>query len=978
MNLYNLVSSLNLTVGSKDFMYDNIKIISNYIDADYSLSKLKKGELSNIIEGLKTYLSKENDIDLDNDQIQIVESNINENQRIIAGAGSGKTTTILYRIKYLLDNFITPDRILVLTFNRDSAQNIRNRIKNIFGFDVYIKIYTIDAFCCKLFNKYHIDNTIFSLTEYCSIGLKIMKNFGPEISSQFKYIFFDEFQDVNDTQFNILKIFVDNGCYLTVIGDDYQNIYQFRGTNNYYMINFDRIIPHSKTYFLQNNYRSSQHIVQLANKSISFNQDKVDKIMNHIEKNISDNKPDLHISKLENDSYIYILNKIKDYILNHNYNYQDICILSRNGYPLKMMETELTKNEIPHIALITDKNSDDTKKLIEPGKLVLTTIHKSKGLEWSIVFILGLSHQHFPEHLNNNIKNIEEERRLFYVATTRCKKHLHFVSHTTEFPLSIFVKECIDHIHIINKNNKNNNFFGNNDVENNIKTIYGVTDLISLLNENDMEQLRNINLLPNILHDINFVYENKLSFSEDIKKNAFESDLGEFCDRYITLNIIKKLNYDFIDMDTEQIIKNSVHPKDKRIINLLCQDVNNLNLEKPFNYPDIVIDKIINAYKNIKSDSFNNKDIYWISLCRNFRLERRRLVYRDIYNLIEYNILLENNNDSINKRMNDYINIYSQHKNVYCKKQVKHKFKKDECLICGEIDMIDNNTIIDFKCSESEFKLEWLLQLLIYFFLLNNNSINKLCIINIMNGCEYVFQIPENYKTDENKTKLIDFLEKKIKNDQQSIRNVNKSIDQQLLINKTISQPIQQISHYVLNTNENIKNNFMVLDTETTDFNGDIIQLSYIIVDQQHNIIKTVNKYIKNRIPSKDTILIHGITVEKLRMVGCNFNDVIKEFISDLNNIDYIVGHNISFDLRIIIDNLRKFDIKIITNGQINYNIFKHFEIKDTYKLSHKKLEILYHDLFNKEIIDAHDALNDVLATFECYKVLSTNNNKFL
>jgi len=971
MSLYNLIASLNLNIGNKDFMYDNIKCISNYIDVENTLSKLKKGEISNIIEGLKNYLVKENEIVLDTEQINIVESNNYENKRIIAGAGSGKTTTILYRIKYLLDNFITPDRILVLTFNRDSAQNIRNRIKQIFGFDVYIKIYTIDAFCCRLFNKYNINNNIFSLSEYCSMGLKIMQEYGKDISSQFKYIFFDEFQDVNDIQFNILKIFVDNGCFLTVIGDDYQNIYQFRGTNNYYMINFDRIIPNVKTYFLKNNYRSSKNIVNLANTSISYNINKVDKIMVHIDKNINNIKPELIINQTEYNSYCFIINKIKDYI--SNYNYQDICILSRNCYPLKMMETELTKHDIPHIALITDKNSDDTKKLIEPGKIVLTTIHKSKGLEWSIVFIIGLSHQHFPEHLNNNIKNIEEERRLFYVAITRCKKHLHFISQPSEFPLSIFLKECINHIEIKNNTSKKlEDFLGGNDIETYTKKIYGVNELISLLNENDLEKLRNKNLIPNIFPEINIAYENKLTFTEDIKKNAFEPDLGEFCDRYITRNIIKNFNIDFIDIDTEQIIRDNIHSKDKMIVDLLTKDINNFNLEKPYIYPDIIIDKIINSYRKIKTNDYNNKDIYLISLCRNFRLERRRLVYRDIFNLIETNILNTINDNSLINRMDDYIKLYSKHKNISCKVLVRHEFKnnkKEKCFICGEIDMVDDDTIIDFKCSESDFKLEWLVQLLTYYFLLNNNSINKLCIINIMNGHEYLFIIPENYKTINKKNELIEYLEIKIKNDQQSNRNYP-SINQNILNNNNIIQVKQSDVQFVLNTKENKTNNFMVLDTETSDLNGDVIQLAYIIIDENFKIIKTVNKFIKDRIPSKETILIHGITVEKLRKEGTEFNDVFKEFITDLKNIDYIVGHNIAFDLRIIINNLRKFEIKIISNGKINYNIFKNFEIKDTYTLSNKKLEILYNELFNKSIIGAHNALNDVLATFECYKYL--------
>jgi DNA polymerase III epsilon subunit-like protein len=602
--------------------------------------------------------------------------------------------------------------------------------------------------------------------------------------------------------------------------------------------------------------------------------------------------------------------------------------------------------------------------------VILSTIHGTKGLEFKNVFILDLKQGVFPSVLCNDI---EEERRLFYVAITRCKKHLHFISQPSEFPLSIFLKECINHIEIKNNTNKKlEDFLGGNDIEIYTKKIYGVNELISLLNENDLEKLRNKNLIPNIFPEINIAYENKLIFTEDIKKNAFEPDLGEFCDRYITRNIIKNFNIDFIDIDTEQIIRDNIHSKDKMIIDLLTKDINNFNLEKPYIYPDIIIDKIINSYRKIKTNDYNNKDIYWISLCRNFRLERRRLVYRDIFNLIETNILNTTNDNSLINRMDDYIKLYSKHENISCKVLVRHEFKnnkKEKCFICGEIDMVDNDTIIDFKCSESDFKLEWLVQLLIYYFLLNNNLINKLCIINIMNGHEYLFIIPENYKTINKKNELIEYLEIKIKNDQQSNRNYP-SINQNILNNNNIIQVKQSDIQFVLNIKENKTNNFMVLDTETSDLNGDVIQLAYIIVDENFKIIKTVNKFIKDRIPSKETILIHGITVEKLRKEGTDFNDVFKEFIIDLKNIDYIVGHNIAFDLRIIINNLRKFEIKIISNEKINYNIFKNFEIKDTYTLSNKKLEILYNELFNKPIIGAHDALNDVLATFECYKYL--------
>jgi DNA polymerase III epsilon subunit-like protein len=93
----------------------------------------------------------------------------------------------------------------------------------------------------------------------------------------------------------------------------------------------------------------------------------------------------------------------------------------------------------------------------------------------------------------------------------------------------------------------------------------------------------------------------------------------------------------------------------------------------------------------------------------------------------------------------------------------------------------------------------------------------------------------------------------------------------------------------------------------------------------------------------------------------------MNEFITDLQNVNTIVGHNLDFDIRVVLNNLRKYDIKIINNNIEEYNLFKQFIIYDTYKISKVKLNKLYFDLFNDNIINAHDALSDVEATLKCY-----------
>ena len=163
----------------------------------------------------------------------------------------------------------------------------------------------------------------------------------------------------------------------------------------------------------------------------------------------------------------------------------------------------------------------------------------------------------------------------------------------------------------------------------------------------------------------------------------------------------------------------------------------------------------------------------------------------------------------------------------------------------------------------------------------------------------------------------------------------------------------------------------MVLDTETTDFNGDIIQLAWLIYNLDTNqIIKKSNIYVKDRISTIKSQSIHNISLEKLRDEGVEFYQLMKEFIGDFELIDTIVGHNISFDIRIIINNLRKFNINIIdfnTQKQIS-NIFDNYKIECTKKISGgKSLENLYLDLFSAKFLGAHNAMVDVESTLDCY-----------
>jgi len=984
---------------------NELKPISPFIDG--GITKMKKLEKENLKNKLENYIKNDREYDfqdntiiLDDEQYDIVTANPNQNIRILAGAGSGKTTTILCRVKYLVDNYITPNRILILTFNKDASENLKNRIVKLFGFQINIDIYTIDAFCYMLYHKYDQAKSYISISEYILIGRQIMYKYGSEISAKYKYVFFDEFQDVNSKQFDILNQFVINGCFLTVIGDDSQNIYQFRGTDNYFMINFDNIFKNTSTYTLTTNYRSTQSIVNLANHCISYNQNQVKKIMKT--NNKEGQLPKFILSKTETIQINYIINKINGYI-EKGINLGDIAILSRNGYHLKIMEAELLKHDIPMVSCITDKIGENIKKILEPNKVAVTTIHKSKGLEWSKVFLLGFAHQHFPSQLNNNIKNIEEERRLFYVGVTRAKNSLFLMATHSEVPVSIFIKENRDYIKQVHnpKSSKPTiDIFDLKD-ENMIKQEYSVTDLVLLLNTENIDEMRKNNFIVDLKPEISELFvdldldNEKIEFIPEIKTGSYEPDFGEFVDRYITRDIIINSNKEFKDTDTLMILNatilnndemevynkftkilncdtsiNDILTEDEILLKILAKIKTKKNkyskVIKENTYPPLFMKNLTDSYKKCTENRLSStilQDLYYISLCRNFNSDRRRLAYRNIFPLFEKML-----NNGVKKNIEKYVKL-KENNDTICKKTIYHKFKNVAVLL-GEIDLIDwtDETLIDIKCSEGDFKLEWYLQLLFYYAFLNPQEkckIKYLGIANIMDGKYYKFEIP-NINFD----KFIEYIEIMIKRDQSNFRISNNPLNIKTLEYKF--QPENLKVSTIVYENDKVKNLTMVIDTETSSFYNDMLQIAYVLCNNKKGgkIMKTVNSYIKNRIPSNDTIKIHGITKEKINLEGKDFDKVIEELMKDLSKCESIVGHNLQYDLTTIQNDIRTYGVNIVNlDGKNKINIFEDVKIIDTLTLAKKKikLEELYFQLFNKKIIGAHNALNDVIATKECY-----------
>jgi len=158
----------------------------------------------------------------------------------------------------------------------------------------------------------------------------------------------------------------------------------------------------------------------------------------------------------------------------------------------------------------------------------------------------------------------------------------------------------------------------------------------------------------------------------------------------------------------------------------------------------------------------------------------------------------------------------------------------------------------------------------------------------------------------------------------------------------------------------------ILLDTETTGFsNNDIIlQLSYIVFNDCE-ILKTYDQLVKINPKVKITnSSIHGITNDKCEKDGICINDILDRFIKDINYCKSIIGHNISFDIRMLRN-------EFVRNNK-EFFIVESKIIEDTMTLSggRIKLGVLYEKLFNEKMENAHNAYYDVLATYKVYKKL--------
>ncbi len=201
----------------------------------------------------------------------------------------------------------------------------------------------------KLYQKKLKQNNSIDFDDIINFTINILSE-NPDIleyySEKFKYILVDEYQDTNKAQFTLITLLAARNGNITVVGDNDQGIYSFRGADISNILNFEKDFPGTKIIKLEQNYRSTKNILNAANAIIKNNSKKY-------EKNLWTEKeegklPELHICDNEYDEATYIVDQIEYLKREEYYNYSDFAVLYRMNTQSRSIEEIFVRENIPY------------------------------------------------------------------------------------------------------------------------------------------------------------------------------------------------------------------------------------------------------------------------------------------------------------------------------------------------------------------------------------------------------------------------------------------------------------------------------------------------------------------------------------------------------------------------------------------------------------------------------------------------------
>ncbi|MBE7025111.1 MAG: DNA helicase PcrA [Ruminococcaceae bacterium] len=376
---------------------------------------------------------------------------------VLAGAGSGKTRVLTYRIAYLIsEESIPPENILAITFTNKAAAEMKTRLEALVGEDAgYIWARTFHSACVRFLRRdiekigYKQDFTIYDAAEqkaivrecikalnldekaypvsacianisaakndmlspvayqeihrgnfrmegYCKVYARYQAQLQkynavdfddlllltvrlfeecPEVleyyRNKFKYIHVDEYQDTNAVQYRLVSLLAEKHRNLCVVGDEDQSIYKFRGADIQNILQFEKSFPDAKTIRLEQNYRSTQNILDAANAVISHNTERLGKRL--WTDNGDGSKLKKYKANTEYDEASYISTELSRLHRQEGIPFADMVVLYRMNAQSRPIEEQLLLNAVPY-KIIKGHRFYDAKE-IKDSIAFLRTVH---------------------------------------------------------------------------------------------------------------------------------------------------------------------------------------------------------------------------------------------------------------------------------------------------------------------------------------------------------------------------------------------------------------------------------------------------------------------------------------------------------------------------------------------------------------------------------------------------------------------------
>ncbi len=246
-----------------------LTFVNDYFRMDYNLflTKYFKGRRGEEIKRNITPAKYQQLFEhLSERQAQIINDDSSKIIVTAAGPGSGKTKILVHKLASLiLLEDVKQEQLLMLTFSRAAALEFRKRLVELIGNPAYyVEIKTFHSYCFDLLgrigNLEHAENVVRDAAQMIQDGSVEMDRITKTV------LVLDEAQDMNEDEYNLICTLMQRNDEMRVIavGDDDQNIYEFRGSDSKYLSAF-LTVPDSKKYELTQNFRSSRQIISFAN-----------------------------------------------------------------------------------------------------------------------------------------------------------------------------------------------------------------------------------------------------------------------------------------------------------------------------------------------------------------------------------------------------------------------------------------------------------------------------------------------------------------------------------------------------------------------------------------------------------------------------------------------------------------------------------------------------------------------------------------